>query len=365
NMGSLPIFNFSLLPVVLVTIPVAYILGLWLKLDVYKPDIRWTGGMFVGYMLVLSMVLHGDSEIRSLSDMGVDDLVTFFSHGFEAIKATIHYGLTTAIDAFDRLMILFVLWVALDGVKVFRDWRTYLGHGFFLLMLLAALAGSSLLNFAMDTIQMFNIVFVLVYYVLMALLFQRILERPKAYILKGVVVAISCFFLVRFALGMNFEGVRMERYNPAYLTEIQDNITSLQGEGVRFLSDSYYRNAYQLNPNCNFEGYALSYLRNTLVIHTLTIFEVQDKESYLNYFNSNRDRIMSSIYFVRYVRERAQTFSSSEIEQLQIQFMKEHQINFVVAPDKQLIPKSIQAMFQQSITDPASGEIILFEANYL
>ena len=290
-----------------------------------------------------------------MTTLGLRDLITYYDN-FPKIKTLVHfimkYFIMTALLALPFIFIFIPL--KKHKLLSFKSGFTILT----LIILLTSLGLSSVLYFIVDTSQIFtitmNILSHLLLYCTIPLLFFKV---PKSYFYK---VWMCIYLLSGIYLVINdfiYKASNMSRYSTVFLNSVQSISNKIHGQGIRYLAPSYYTSAYLLNSNCNFEGYYLSFLKNDIIIHTVTVNEIPNRKELHDFFNYNKKLILKSSYYLNFVHQ--MKLENVSNDSAQFIFVKENNIDFIVAIKGARIPDGILRLITKKIEDPVSRETLM------
>lgn len=359
---ALPVFNYGFLPIVLGAFLIGLVWLWWKKHGTLRLRLIMIAAPVLWLLLWGSLGLLRESAVESLTQIGLTELMAYYGQGFGAIKGALHLLFLKGLDGLGRLWI-YILIGAIAGrltLGHLRPWIPLIVYA--LLFMAAGLAGAAILLFAMDTVQLYVASITVWGNVLVGIVIWQLISMEKRHWVHLLGLGLVFYFAYFHFFQTDRSQYRLSRYSDDFLEELVAHKSFFEGPGGRFLDGTYYQTAYDVNPNCNFEGYYLSYLQDGLVVHTLSLREIPDKESYFNFFNSNRDRITASAYYQYF----AENYPEPIVDEaaMQFAFVQQENLAFVLSTDLKLIPPAIQALYRQKLVDDASGEVILFDPSF-
>lgn len=351
-----PLVNYGLMPVILLTVPAFFIIHRWLLRSPEPLPYRNVLLSYVVYAVALTGIQKiFSNQFQGVTTLGAKELIAYYDE-FAKVKTTLNYIFNYVVTFVAILLpYLFILWpLKKNGLLNARS-------GFYILLLMflaAALVMSATLHFLIDTSQLFiitvNVVMHLFLFCTIPLLLFKV-QNGKMF--KAIVLVFLASGLYMFAQRIAHKGSRIERYSPGFLEKVKQTAGKIHGQGIRYLTPDYYYSIYNINPNCNYEGFYLDFFKNDVVIHTVTIDRIPDRNELHNFFNYNRDLILKSSFYLNSVA--ATGIDTTDKEALQLRFIKDNTIDFIVATQNAVIPEKVRALVTEEIVDPLSGEKLM------
>lgn len=353
----IPLLNYGLMPVTLVSVPAFLLLHYWFMKSLepipYKKILLY---YFVFFVALIGIQKIFKNNFDGITALGLNSLIDYYD-SFDKVKTVINY----IFNYFRKIVVLCIPFLFL--IIPLRKYKLiHLKSGFAALlsiMLITALGLSAVLHFIIDTSQIFTITLniishILLYIALVLLLFKV----PKNYFFKGVVVLYLIsggYIILRSCIE---KGSRISYYSKEFLSSLKTANDSIKGQGIRYLTPDYYTSgAYDINPNCNFEGNYFCLLRNNVLIHTVTVNEIPDRKELHDFFNYNKKLILKSSFYLHFAQQMYPQTSNSD--SIQLAFVKKYNIDFIIATKNAVIPKIISNLVSSEIKDRQTGERLL------
>jgi hypothetical protein len=351
-----PLLNYGFMPVIICSVPVFLIVHHW----IYKtPEIlpyKKIGLYYLAYIVVLIGIQKVfANQFKGPTTLSVSDLLAYYNESSK-FKTLLNY-----LFNYVRKIVLICIPFLIILIPLRKNGMLKMGNGFNLLMLIVFVASvvlSAVLYFLIDTSQLFiislNIVAHLFLFICIPLL---LFKMERQFIYKGLFV----LYLVSgaYILGSRFyhKSSRLDRYSHEFLSDVRTVSVKIHGQGIRYLTPDYYNSVYSINPNCNFEGYYLSFLKNDVTIHTVTVNHIPERQELHDFYNYNKKLILQSSYYLNYLRE--MHLENAPEDTAQLSFVKNNDIDFIVATKNATVPETITMLVSETITDPSSGEKLM------
>lgn len=352
-----PLLNYGLMPVIMVSVPVFFIIHRWF---LKKPELIPYRKILIYYSVYIVMLLTIQKIFKNpfagVTILGVKDLIAYFDD-FSKIKTLVHFALNYFLMTILLLLPYFFILIPLKKYKLINLKSSFVVLS--LLLLLASIGLSSVLYFILDTSQIFTIVLNVLSHLLLYIIIPLLLFKvPGNFFYKALVGVFLLSGICLVAYDFTNKESRMSRYSIDFLNSVQSVSDKINGQGIRYLTPDYYSSAYVINPNCNFEGYYLSFLKNNVVIHTLTVDQIPDKKELHDFFNYNKKIILKSSFYLNFVQQ--MKLEHTNTDSVHLAFVKNNNIDFVVATKNAIVPPAIANLVYDEITDSLSGEKIMF-----
>jgi hypothetical protein len=321
-----PLLNYGLMPVILFTVPVFFALHSWVlklpELIPYKKILLSYAAYLVALVLIQKLF---SNDFKGVTTLGPKELIAYYNE-FSKVKTVGNYMINYIIAALCIVLpYLFIL------IPIRKNNLLAARSGFyilFLMFLLSALALSALLHFLIDTSQLFIITMNVTTHLFLFCSIPLVLfhiEKSKLY--KGIILVFLISGIVMLANKVHHKGSEIKRYSDGFLDKVRLISDKIEGQGVRYLTPDYYYSVYNINPNCNYEGFYLSFFKNDVVIHTVTIDQIPDKEELHDFFNYNRDLIIKSSYYLNSTAKMG--LDTADKEAIQMKFIKNNNIDLL------------------------------------
>jgi hypothetical protein len=352
----IPIINYGLMPVIICAVPVFFAVHKW----IFKMPEKIPYGRILLYYGTYAVLL---SEIQKVfpnkfeggAILGLNELIGYYNE-LAKVKTLINFAFNYTL----KICSLFVPFILIILPLKKYGWL-HIKDGFVLLMtliLLSALALSSILYFVADTSQIFTIAFNTILHLFLFIgIFLLFFKVEKYFFLKALIGIYLLSGIYMLASSMTHKQSIMNRYSSAFLKKVASVSGDIHGQGVRYLTPDYYKSAYNLDPNCNFEGYFLSFLKNDVIIHTVTVNQIPDKQELHDFFNYNKQLALAASYYLHAVDKAGLSTVSDEAAQLR--FIKDHPIDFIVTTKDAKVPSSINKLVYKELVDSFSGERLM------
>ncbi len=352
----IPIFNYGLMPIIICTVPVFFIIHRWvLKFPEEIPFKRIL--LYYAIFAILLSVIQKifSNKFEGFAALGLNEIISYYDN-FSKFKTLLNYVLNNVLKIISLILPFIIIVIPLKKHNLLRP-----KNSFIVLMsmfLLAALALSCLLYFVSESSQLFTITlntsFHLFMYTGVFLLFFKV---EKYIFYKGL---IGVYFMLGFfmlANSIKSRGAYMSRYSANFLKEVMTVGNDIHGQGIRYLTPDYYKSAYNFDPNCNFEGYYLSFLKNDVIIHTVSVKNIPDKKELHDFFNYNKKLALQSSYYLNCINKAGLEKATDETAQLY--FIKNNDIDFIVTTKNAVVPSSINKLVYKELVDTFSGEKLM------
>lgn len=358
-----PLLNYGLMPVIMFSVPMFFVLHRWfLKTAELIPYRK----VLIYYLVYLIMLITIQKVFKNSFDgmttLGAKDLIQYYDE-LPKVKTLIHFILKYFLMIFLVLLPYFFIIIPIRKHRLLNLRSGFIVLG--LIILITSLGLSSLLYFVIDTSQIFTIALnVLIHLLLFCSIPLLLFKIPQNYFYKVLIFIFLFSGIYQVVYGCIYKGSRMNQYSNGFLNGVQSFSSKIKGEGIRYLTPDYYTSAYVINPNCNFEGYYLSFLKNNIVIHTVTIDQIPDKKELHDFFNYNKKLILKSSFYLNFIQDKKVEGISKD--SMQLFFVRENNIDFIVASKNAIIPEVIIDLVYAKIEDPLSGEkLMLIDRNKL
>lgn len=351
-----PLLNFGLMPIIMGVVPVFFVVHY--RIIKTGEEIQYKKILY--YYLIYILLLIGiqkvfSNQFNGLTTLSLKDLINYYNE-LSKVKTFLNYVLIYILDIGMLFLTYFFILIPLKqkGLLILKSGFNVL----MLLILISSIVLSSLLHFLMDTSQLFTIITNIIAHLLLFAGIPMVLFLiQRNYFYKGLII----MFLIAggYFWGSRFsqKGAQLDRYSPEFLKQVQKISYKIHGQGIRFLTPDYYHSTYNINPNCNFEGYYLSYFKNNLTIHTVSVNNIPDKKELHDFFNYNKKIILRSSYYLHFVDLNG--LQNVSDDSAQYAFVKNNNIDFIVTTKNAVVPENIKKMVIETVEDSTSKETLM------
>ena len=349
----LSVFNFLFFPITLVSIPIFLLFhkiffSKYEKLEYIRIIVYYL--LFFGLFFVVQKL--SNLNTNKFAYLNNNDFISYFndvSDFKQILKYFRKYSISNFILFFPAFVFLipFFIWKKIQ----FKNSIYF----FILIIIINATIASALSNFLSDSSQLFlmplTLITHLVYYSLIFYIFFK-LEGKNIYKIAFLLYCLLGLWLQGniFSSSKNFK----ETYSGKYLTEIENNILKIEGGGIRYVTNHAGFTARDINSNLHSQGYYLFFYKDNLSIHTVNMHLTPEKDDYFNY---NKDRISQQLYYNYYLKKN--NLDTLSYENCQLEFIKNHNINFIIVVKKIEVPEKILNLVVKTIEDEKNGERLM------
>ncbi|MEO0900318.1 MAG: hypothetical protein AAFY71_28165 [Bacteroidota bacterium] len=356
--------NIGFLPIVLGLYVLIPLCNRFIFKETYNYSLPIVFASFLGFLGILAF------KVMQQSDFGEGKLGESFSvvEYYQTLPAIKEFIQTMIFMGLDWLPFLIPVLALIFLPYLFKDKISFSGEKYWIIAILVSIAGvigGAFLHFIVDGVQV-NSMIEYPIQVLVSTIVIAMIWKESQHLVSKILV---CVFLVFFTINLGLEvrpkdsikAIRLQRYSKEFLTSLVENKDELKGFGGRYYTDfSIYTSAWSLNPNTDFEGFATNFLHFGNMTHTLTLFQIPERDPY---FERQKAALLPSTYFFQYGAQR-DLETPEQILNMQISFIKDEKLTFLWVKDQASVPEELKNLYEKRLTDSKSGETVFFDPKF-
>jgi|GEM_PF-5095887 len=325
-------------------------------------------GYFVGILLFIFLFYKftetGQFNIRA-------------NAGASSLSSNIISGLITA--PLDQLIFLCALLfkeiilyspLLLVGFFLFSKEKRIFTYNFHLLVLIIGTIVSgavfyTILKEQKDAIQLFYNIANAILNCLLIWVIIKLLSKPLKgnllssitwnHIVIGIFLSVMLVKQFSYAVKKNiYEAIYKETYNDEYLEQIKTYVLMDEkiNMGAAIKGGEDYNSRFSKQTAAYTLGYYLAYMENGSIALNISDFDIPEME-----LGDEQDRVSNLFY--RFVKEQKARKEFISIGQSQLEFIKKHDLDFIIISKNGLLRPELKSIIADSIIDNVSGERFL------
>jgi hypothetical protein len=319
-------------------------------------------------IVILKKINHHPDFVGQY-DQKISELIGYYSSGQLFLKMKLIISMSWLFFSKKAIVYLLPIFSFLLYLKLLKPYFNNAIAVFLIYLVLSSLAFSGVLNFMLDAQQIFDMTFVSIVSFIFLIVVIRLLEgnfvnnRVRIILLLFISV-ITISFVINKSDSKKFEV--FERYDKNFLVTIQDEYLKRKKEGdwigVRFMSKEYYNSIYQIQSTDQFEGFPFAFFTNDLHLFTINPENaVPHSPDPLGIYQFAYDRFSNIEFYNNWAKKGGgNIFDSARIAVYQVAFIREFQVDFIVAQKGVFIPDSIMELTEKEVVSNVNGERIYF-----
>lgn len=368
-----PFFNYGLYPIVLVFFAV-YIVGYKFLFKERRSAFVFISYLFFMIGIPLWVSINFNPDFHGQYDQKLSEVIAYYQDGQMWTKLKLIAGMgwfylkSIVLNNIVLLGLLSVFYVFLkkksEALKVSRGSLVVL----LLFVVASSLGVTAILNFMLDSYQIFYLTFQLVIGSVFIVLMIAMLEfNGQNKLGKGLVILSVVFTIMNIyfkSSDKNFEVFKKysTTYRTALKTEFDKRFDGKQWFGARFMGSSYYSSIYQIQSTDQYEGFPFVFLTGNVHLFTLNTEVVKgNAPDPLGIYKFAYDRYSNIEYFNWWVKSNG--FNSANLDELhlaQAKFVNDFKLDFFVIQSGVELPENLKGYVDKEYVNESNGERICF-----
>lgn len=369
-----PLLNYGLYPMLLIIL--LLYLFLYSKLFNKKTDRFVVFSMLIVLLgIPILKLITNSSMFNGQYDQKISEIFLYYNSGqfFLKFKLIFTMGLYYLWKKVQEnfgiiLLIIFFIFYLIKFKNIHFNDESKSVLRLFTIILLSSVAFSSVLNFMLDANQVFSMTFQIILgcvFVYCFIVLAGLIEKNACrYLLASLLFAFFCLNLFYKRNSKDYE--IFTYYNSLYrnkiVCEFNKRDTGRQLNGVRYMSNEYYKSIYQIQSTDQFEGFIFTFLSDKLHLYTINPENVLSNDSDpLGIYDFAFDRYSSIEYYNNWAKERGfNILEKNSGLNCQLKFISEFSVDFIVAQKGVNVPDQIMKLVDKEVVSDVNGERVYF-----